>query len=159
MTKWLGQRFFVFGVLGVLVNFLVFDFQLQKGAQGLEVWEVKEPIHFQKTDPSNRSRELLFASPKLFESQSESANLTTNPTARNLAINLGEEIYTILGLFIGTKSKTVTLSDVNEKIIELRINDNLPDGRKIKDISLNSLKLKKDDGSLEFIEIYERTEH
>ena len=159
MTKWLAQRFFVFGVLGVLVNLLVFDFQLQKGAQGLEVWEVKDPIHLQKTDPSNRSRELLFASPKLSESESQSANLTTNPTARNLAINFGEEIYTILGLFIETKNKTVTLSDVDEKIIELRINDNLPDGRKIKDISLNSLKLRKDDGSLEFIEIYERTEH
>ena len=83
--------------------------------------------------------------------------MTSDLTERNLAITLDDEVYTILGLFIGTKIKTVTLRDVKQKIIELGTNDLLPNGQKIIDISVNSLTLSREDGSLEFIDIYERS--
>lgn len=154
MANWFARRLFLFIVFGLLLNFLALDFQPQKGAQGFEVWEVKDPATFQTTEPSTRSRELFFAPPKLVESDSE--DLTSGSIDRNLAINIGEETYSILGLFIETENKKVTLSDEKKEIIELRINDFLPDGRKIEDISLNTLKLKKKDGSFELIQIYKR---
>ena len=159
MVAWFAQRLFLFGVFGLLLNFLAVDFQLEKNSRGSEVWEVKKPVVFQETDPSARSRELFFASPKLpeSESESESVSLTSDQTERNLAITLDDEVYIILGLFIGTKIKTVTLRDVKQKIIELGTNDLLPNGQKIKDISVNSLTLSREDGSLEFIDIYERS--
>ena len=159
MVAWFAQRLFLFGVFGLLLNFLAVDFQLEKNSRGSEVWEVEEPVVFQETDPSARSRELFFASPKLpeSESESESVSLTSDLTERNLAITLDDEVYTILGLFIGTKIKTVTLRDVKQKIIELGTNDLLPSGQKIIDISVNSLTLSREDGSLEFIDIYERS--
>jgi hypothetical protein len=156
MVSWFVQRLCAFGALGILINLLALDFQPQKGAKDAQVWELGKQAVLAEADSSARSRELFFASAQLSESELRSAGSMSDQTERNLVINLGDEVYTILGLFVGATNKTVTLSDVEGEIIELGINDRLPDGRKIRDINLNSLTLRKEDGSVEFIEIYER---
>ena len=83
MVAWFIQRFCAFGVFGLLVNLLVLDFQPQKGVKGKELWEVKTPVVFQEADSTRRSRELFFASPKLSESEFESAGSMRDLTESN----------------------------------------------------------------------------
>ena len=155
MARWIGIRFLFFVGIGLALNFSILRFDNSDKDRKNQQWRIDKPKEQTEVEATAFTKSLLNASKK--SPDAEALEGVPAGSDRELEIALGEKTYSILALVIGAEAKSVTIQSSTGDIIQLNRGDLSPNGRRVLDITLNSLELQLSDGSTESVRIYEKS--